>query len=276
MAKIHLDRLKIKYPEAFKPGQTTGINYQNLMAEIIANNHESTQRAVARLKSDHLSKQVATMRKSTAKQLAVPDISEVLPKRSVFIRKGATNGNIISETLRDRLTSDLRETVKEYLTAGKGSMQYRRGEQRGQIRPELIDKMRERITGTFESYAKRTKGEMPSNIETIAQTETRSAISDIKHTWAKQVMDANPGKVRFTKTWRHHPGLSDIPRAGHRMQDGLTIGMDAFFKVPLLIKGKNGFHWGSVERMLHPHDPSASPGNVINCKCSVDYNIEVL
>ena len=276
MAKIHVDRLKERYPEAFKPGATTGANYQVLMAEIIASNHESTQRAVARIKTEHLKKQAATVRRTTAKIIAVPDISEVLPKRSVFIRKGAQNGNAISQTLRDRLTSDLRATVKEYLTSGKGSMQYRKGESRGQIRPELIDRMEARLKETFAGYTKKDSQGMPSNLRTIAETETRSAISDIKHEWAQRVMEANPGKIRFTKTWRHHPSFSKTPRPGHREVNGHTVAMDARFKVPTVIRDKRGFRWGEAEWMSYPHDPAASLGNIIGCHCDVDYNIEVL
>jgi len=276
MAKIHIDRLRDRYPEAFKPGQTTGLNYQALMTEIIANNHEATQRAVARLKSDHLHKQAATIKRSTARQLAVPDISEVLPKRSVFIRKGAQNGNIISETLRDRLTTDLRATVAEYLKTGKGSMQYRRGENRGQIRPELIDKMESRLRETFAGYTRKDSQGMPGNLRTIAETETRSAISDIKHTWAQRVMEANAGAVRFTKTWRHHPSMSKTPRGAHREMDGRTIPLDGLFRVP--IKGwiNGGIAWLGFDYMQHPHDPAATAGNVINCHCNVDYEIEIL
>lgn len=273
MAKLHLSRLKERYPEAFSPGQTSGFNYQQIMADILANNHEATARAVGRIKADQLKRQAATIKRSTARIIATPDLSEVLPKRSVFIRKAAINGNSISKTLRDRLTTDLRDTVKEFLQTGKGSMQYRRGEARGQIRPELIGRMEKRIRETFESYTK--TGNVPSNIRTIAETETRSAISDIKHTWAQRVQDANPGVIRFVKTWRHHPSMSEVPRPGHREIDGKTIPIDAFFSVPTMIKTRNGFVWGQRERMLHPHDPNASAGNSINCHCSCDYEMEV-
>lgn len=276
MAKIHLNRLRDKYPEAFNPGQASGFNYSQIMGEILANNAEATQRAVARIKNENLAKQASRIKRSTAKQLAVPDLAEVLPKRSVFIRKGAQNGQIISETLRDRLTADLRATVKEFMAEGKGSMQYRRGEARGQIRPELVTRMEDRLRQTFEGYTKPDAQGVPSNLRTIAETETRSAISDIKHQWAQRVQDANRGSLRMVKTWRHHPSLSERPRSGHRMLDGKTIPMDAFFRVPLLIRDKRGFRWGEIENMLHPHDPTASAGNTINCKCNCDYGIELL
>ena len=140
MAKIHLDRLKEKYGD-----NVSGENYKELMSEIIANNHENIQRATARLSKDHYEKAAAKIKRSTAKQIAVPSLEEVLPKRSVYLRKGAEQGQMIADALRDKLTNDLRETVKDYLKTGKESMQYRKGENRGRIKQELINKMRDRF-----------------------------------------------------------------------------------------------------------------------------------
>ena len=110
MSKIHLDRLKAKYPHILKEGNVKGEIYRALMTEIIAHNTEQVSKKVAKISKDTYTKQVDKM-SSKFKRLAVPDISDVLPKRSVFMRKAADKGNLITDALRDKLTKDLREII---------------------------------------------------------------------------------------------------------------------------------------------------------------------
>lgn len=272
MAKLHLDRLKEKYPD-----QVSGANYRDLMEEIISSNHENIHRAIGRVQSDHWGKQAAKIKRSTSKQISVPGLEDVLPKRSVFLRKGSEQGQMISDSLRDQLTSNLRESVKEYLKEGKGSMQYKRGEERGRIRPELIDRLQASLTNTFEGYTKPDATGVPPNIRTIAETEARSAISDIKHQWAEKLQEQNQGKIQTVKIWRHHPSLSKRPRPGHRMIDGQERPINVPFKVPELSRSRMfGVSLGGYVYMMHPHDPTAPADQVIGCHCEVDYITRVL
>jgi uncharacterized protein YbcI len=268
MAKLHVSRLAERYPGAMEGG-----NYRDLMTEIIANNHENIQRAVARVKRDEMGKAAARIKRSTTKQIAVPDLADVLPKRSVYIRKGAEQGQILSDTLRDRLTKDLRSTVADYLGE---KMQYKKGEARGQIKPELVEKMRARLTETFAGYRKAGPEGVPPNIQAIAETETRSAIDDIKHTWATRLEESNPGRVRTWKIWRHHPGLSKEPRGNHAIIDGQRRPIGVPFLVPTAKRGRGGWAWGAPTVMQHPHDPSAPIDQVISCHCECDYVTEIL
>lgn len=269
MAKLHISRLAERYPGAMEGG-----NYRDLMTEIIANGHENIQRAVARVKRDELGKAAARIKRSTTKQIAVPDLADVLPKRSVYIRKGAEQGQILSDSLRDKLTKDLRATVAEYLG---DKMQYKRGEARGQIKPELVEKMRERITETFSNYRKASPEGVPPNVQAIAITETRSAIDDIKHTWATRLEESNPGRVRTWKTWRHHPGLSKEPRGNHALIDGQRRALNTPFLVPRWqwVRGRGLSNTG-ITIMQHPHDPSAPVDQIVSCSCEVDYTTEIL
>lgn len=272
MPKPHVSRLAERYP-----GPMEGGNYRGLMSDIIASNHESIERAVARVKRDEVGREAAKIKRSTTKQIALPDLAEVLPARSVFIRKGAEQGQIISDTLRDRLTKDLRASVAEYLGTGATSMQYKKGDRRGEIKPELVDRMRERITATFEGYRKAGPEGVPPNVQAIAVTEARSAVNDIKHTWARRLEEANPGKVRVMKTWRQHPGLSHEPRTGHGTVNGRRIPIDTPFAVPRVVwvKGQ-GLRVIETTLMMHPHDPSAPADQVISCSCECDYETEIL
>ena len=50
-------------------------------------------------------------------------------------------------------------------------------------------------------------------------------------------------------------------RESHRLADGETVGMDQAFNV-------------DGERLMYPGDPSASAGNVINCRCAVSHIVD--
>lgn len=270
MAKLNVSRLAERYPGAMEGG-----NYRDLMTEIIANGHENIQRAVARVKRDEMGKAAARIARSTTKQIAVPDLADVLPKRSVYIRKGAEQGQILSDTLRDRLTNDLRATVADYLGE---KMQYKKGEARGQIKPELVEKMRARLTETFEGYRKAGPDGIPPNVQAIAITETRSAINDIKHTWATRLEETNPGRIRTWKKWKHNPKLSKDPRGNHAIMDGVRIPLNAQFSVPRWgwIKGRGLGIIGENTLMQHPHDPIAPVDQVVGCSCEAIYEVEIL
>jgi len=122
MSKISLDRLKQKYPNAFRDGDVKGVVYRNLMTEIIAHNTEQVSKKVAKISKGSYTKQVDKM-SGKFKRLAVPDISDVLPKRSVFMRKAADKGNLITDNLRDKLTKDLREIIaKPEYTRRRGAL----------------------------------------------------------------------------------------------------------------------------------------------------------
>lgn len=276
MAKLHLDRLAEKYPNALASGEVTGVNYRALMSEIIANNHGNIQRAVGRIQTDHYQQQAAKIKRSTTKQIAVPALEEVLPKRSVFLRKGAEQGQLLSDSLRDELTKNLRSAVTDYLKTGADSMQYRKGERRGRINPELVQSLKTKMTETFAGYTKPDATGVPKNIETIANTEIRSAISDIKHEYAKKLEERNPGRIQMVKIWKHNPSLSDHPRANHRFMDGKEKPIGVPFSVPLLKKSRNGWIWGGPTMMMHPHDPTAPAEQVINCSCECIYVTRVL
>lgn len=272
MAKLHSDRLKHKYGK-----HLTDKNFAGLMDEVIANGHESIQHAVARVKVDELNRVAATVKRAQNKTLVVPNLEEVLPKRSVYIRKAQEQRRIMSDTLRDQLTKDLRESVADFLKTGEGSMQYKQGARRGQINPKLVADFRKKITATFEGYTKPDATGVPANINVIAETEVRSAIDDIKHTFNERLQERNQGKLRIMKTWIHHPSFSTEPRSNHREMNGITVPMDVPFMVPRMkwIRGQ-GMREIGITPMKHPHDPDAPPDMVIACHCECRYVTQVL
>jgi hypothetical protein len=156
-------------------------------------------------------------------------------------------------------------------------MQYKRGEKRGQINPQLVAQFREKIAGTFEGYTKPGATGIPPNIDAIATTEVRSAIDDIKHTFNTRLQERNVGKLQIIKTWVHHPSLSKNPRENHAALNGKAIPIDAHFSVPRTqwVKGR-GLIVTSMTMMLHPHDPSAPVDQIVSCSCECTYSTRIL
>jgi len=251
----------------------TGKKYEGLMAKIIANNTENTSKAIARIQRDDWNK---TLNKISSDKTPVilPDIQDVLPKRSVYIRKGAEKGKLICDTLRDKLTKDLRQTVTDYMSTAEVREYYvRGGRQKDVISPELINEFQNKIKNTFENYTKKDpKYGVPSNIKAIAITETRATINDIKDQYMRKLVEKNQGKIELTKTWIHNNHLSKEARIGHKRLNGVTIPINENFKLENWIKiGKSWFLSG-VLSCRHPHDPSLPAGQVISCNCDVIYS----
>jgi hypothetical protein len=266
VGKVHLDRLRRRVGY-------TGETYERLMAKIIAANHESISNAVGRMKVGRIKDSVRRMRGAEWRTMILPNLQDVLPKRSVFIRKGADRGKLLTDDLRGRLTGDLRGVLLEFSTkTGLPTFVRRTGAEKGQINEELVKEFREQIVKTFEGYTKvdPTIG-VPRNVNAIAITEARSVINDIKHTYYTRLAEKNPD-VDVRKRWVQHPSLSKEPRPGHGDVDGTEIEIDQAFDVPEY--KKVGDHWvatGKVVSMMHPHAPGAGPEDVINCHCDITF-----
>jgi hypothetical protein len=238
-----------------------GETYQDLITEILAANGEKTARAVGRLTSDAYRqswKRLSASRKGTVK---LPDLSEVLPKRSVFLTKAAEDGKLINETLRGKLERDLRETLREFDGTGEQRMETQRGTGTGKMNPALIQAFQRRIEKTFATYTKRDEGGVPPQIRNIAVTEVRQAVGAMKQAYKEEVLRRNPG-AKAVKTWVQNRQLSKKPRKGHQIVSGKTIREEDFFRVPR--ERGTGF-----DRMARPHDPNAPADQVIGCNCDL-------
>ena len=247
MAKFHLDRLRRKYG-------FTGGRYRELMQRIIANNTESVSRAIGRkLKSSFTEAGKAFGKRD--KRL-FPDVEDVLPKRSVFTRKAAIDGTKITDTLKGRLDKNLRDVMKKYQAAGR--LYVRRGPTATAINPDVIKEFESNIRNTFETYTKKDKRyNMPPNVHTIAVTEVRSSVNEIKGLYTREFMNRNPDLV-VEKVWRHNKRLSREPRESHRRANGQRVPFDQAFRI---------VDNNQVFMMQHPHDPAAPPEQVIGCNC---------
>lgn len=95
----------------------------------------------------------------------------------------------------------------------------------------------------------------------IARTETHGAANFGANEAAKAT------GLTLRKEWvsshdhRTRDFLEPIAEFSHRAADGQTVGMDQ----PFMIMKRDG----TTEALMFPGDPVGSPGNVINCRCSV-------
>jgi hypothetical protein len=262
MAKIYLDRLKEKY--GFDPIKKQ--KYSELVKSILLENTTAIQKGVGRItkkKFENFSKRYTT--KET--RLVIPEANEILPKRSVQLLKATQNGQLISDTLRDRLTGKLRERLLGY----KGDKYVKlRGTTAGRINPDLIKNFQDDITDVFTNYTKRNpKFGVPNNIKNIAVTEARSAITTLKDAYTQRFIEVNPDYTVW-KTWIHNPSFSKTPRKGHGQAHGKRIPYNDVFKIKLY---DHSGKYIRTDYMKYPHDPGASGDQNIGCNCDLDISI---
>ena len=268
--KFHLDFLRKRYPKTV----FSGSNYAKLMEAIITHNSEKIANKTSQMTKESFKPLISKIGPGEEKRFILPDVSDVLPKQSVFIRKGAEQGKLIRDTLRDALTKNLRDAISEHHGEGKASMVARRGSTAGRISPEMIDRFQASITSTFEAYTKRNQEiGVPTNIRTIAITEVRSTINEIKDQYIARMLAINPDYY-VEKEWIHNSRREKEPRPGHLQMDGVKIPYYENFSVPYFEKKKGLWYQQGIDYMRTPHAPGSPARNVINCNCELNYFIK--
>lgn len=273
MAKIHLDRLQKKYPilkVASEAGQIKGGIYSDLVDMIIDENSIKIQNRIANQSKNQWDKSLKKIGVKE-KRVILPDITDILPRRSISIRKAAEKGKLLRDELRNQLTNDLRKSLNEFSEkTGQPKFITRRGKTAGRINPKLINEFQKNITNTFEGYTKKDpKYGIPKNIHGIAVTEVRSAVNEIKYKYNKTMLEKNKN-LSMKKKWIQNKGLSKEYRRGHDKVHGKSVDFNEKFEVPLIIKRGGKYVQIGVNLMDHPHDPSAPLEQVINCNCDLD------
>lgn len=115
--------------------------------------------------------------------------------------------------------------------------------QDGVAHGEGMAKLTDRINAIFDN-ADRVRAKM------IAQTETIGAMNEAAQTYAQHLPDGVVG----SKVWLAHHDQRTRPT--HRIADGQQVPLNTPFVV-------GGYP------MMQPGDPTAPPGEVINCRCGV-------
>lgn len=103
----------------------------------------------------------------------------------------------------------------------------------------------------------------------IARTETHAAANFGSNEAAKATglplrrewLAAHDARTRTLD-----PLIGDPDAYGHRQADGQIVGPDEPFLIP-----KRG---GGTEPLMFPGDPKGSPGNTVNCRCTLGYIVD--
>lgn len=256
---LHLDRLKRRHG-------WTGESYRDLVKAILARGIGETSKTAASFQRAALSESARRAGASLTGNLLLPPAEGAALSRDAVLRKAAQDGDLVTDTLRDRLQRRLRRELADFYS--KPGAKLERGEERGRIGPGTVDRFERAVREVLEPYCRRMGKPAPSNCRAIADTEVRSSASLAKEAYAQSVANANASRFRVYKVWRHRPQLSKEPRDGHAEVDGQRRALGDAFRVPLTdSKGRTT----GYTSMMHPHDPSAPLEQVISCHCECDY-----
>lgn len=267
MANTYIERLIKKYGEDWR-----GKPYQELFELILKENSINLTKRVGQINKLHWNKALKKI-SPKEKKFIIPTLQDVLPPESFHFKKATENGKLLSDTLRDNLSNNLRETLKRLTPkTEEQTIIRRRGKGAGEINPALIKEFEKNIEETFKNYTKKDPElGVPGNINQIAVTEINSTINPLKATYMEEVMNSNPDLETFKK-WVHHPDRSKEPRKGHGIvADQKPIRFDEPFSVPLYQKVGGRYIRTGLDFMMHPHDPSAPKEQIIGCHCDIQY-----
>lgn len=232
----------------------SGGKYQNLITTIVSENHQKVAEAVLTTDKARFQKNLGELSPKTSrgKQIILPDIRNVIRKSNTVI-KAAEKGKLISETLRDRIKADVRQTLLE------NNVNTTRGTVRKDLAAQLSNKLRE----TFAGYTRKDPSlGMPPNIHAIAVTETRTVVNNARLEYVRAV--ARESDRIAVKTWVHNTSLSSKARRGHYLLDGTQIRLGEKF----IIKDEHGRHY----RADGPHDPNLPASEVVSCNCELAFS----
>lgn len=251
-------QLKQRLSRLAKKTGWTGGNLNELMSRVTRFNADKiSAKAMRDVKDDFdpTLKRLGTKKK----KIILPKINEVFPSRVNFVNKAAERGRLLTDEMRDQLSSDLRAAMKE-----QGIISTR-GVSAGQLKSGLVENVEKRFQKTFEKAVKKDpKLGMPKHVHDIAVTETRSAVNQIKKEYTKAAVQRND--LQATKTWIHNPQLSRTkPRLEHRALNGKTIPIDAKFT----IRADDGIYHVDA-----PHDSSLPASQVVSCHCELIYEVQ--
>lgn len=227
----------------------SGEKLSELSGKIIQENQVKISEAVLNSDKRRLERNVTKLQpKGATKRIVLPPVANII-KRSSTIIKAADRGNLLTKTLRTDLRRALTNVMlDEGITTTKGT-----------VRKSVAKKLEKEIASVFEGYTKKHPGQpMPSNIHTIAVTESRSAINAIREEYITAVDAKSPDGYQILKEWIHNDSLSSQPRLIHKRLHGVRKPLHEDFDV-------NG------QRASRPHDPRLTAEQTIGCNCELAY-----
>lgn len=206
-----------------------GTTYAKVVQEIINENVARASKKMGNLSNRRMKQAFADSIKDgivTLPDYAIPNVT---------VRKGAEDGKMITDTLRDILTRGLRKAITDNPNDTE----------------KAIAQMQSHIKDTFATYT-------TSHAKMIAVTEVRSSVDLSKAEYVRELIARNPNKLRVTKKWMHHDHLVKVPRLTHKAIDGEKVLFNQPFSIGL----------------MYPHDPNAPASEVIGCQCGYQVEVE--
>lgn len=206
-----------------------GTTYAKVVQEIINENVARASKKMGNLSNRRMKQAFADSIKDGIVDLPAYAIS------NVTVRKGAEDGKMITDTLRDVLTRGLRKAITDNPNDTE----------------KAIAQMQSHIKDIFTTYT-------TSHAKMIAVTEVRSSVDLSKAEYVRELVARNPNKLRVTKKWVHHDHLVKVPRPTHKAIDGEKVLFNQPFSIGL----------------MYPHDPNAPASEVIGCQCGYQVEVE--
>lgn len=206
-----------------------GATYAKVVQEIINENVARASKKIGNLSNRRMKQAFADSIEDGIIDLPAYAIS------NVTVRKGAEDGKMITDTLRDVLTRGLRKAITDNPNDTE----------------KAIAQMQSHIKDTFTTYT-------TSHAKMIAVTEVRSSVDLSKAEYVRELVARNPNKLRVTKRWVHHDHLVKVPRPTHKAIDGEKVLFNQPFSIGL----------------MYPHDPNAPASEVIGCQCGYQVEVE--
>ena len=206
-----------------------GATYTKVVQEIINENVTRASKKMGSLSNRRMKQAFADSIKDGIVDLPAYAVS------NVTVRKGAEDGKMITDTLRDVLTRGLRKAITDNPNDTE----------------KAIAQMQSHIKDTFTTYT-------TSHARMIAVTEVRSSVDLSKAEYIRELVTRNPNKLRVTKKWVHHDHLVKVPRPTHKAIDGEKVLFNQPFSIGL----------------MYPHDPNAPASEVIGCQCGYQVEVE--
>jgi hypothetical protein len=244
-------RLRKKY-------EFRGKNYSALASKIIVEQSAAIADAVLTTDKKRFDRNLKALapKGPTGKKVVLPDVSNVI-RRSPTIIKAAEKGKLLTQTLREKIRSDVKNTLLE---EGISTT-------RGTVPKNLTKKLEKQLTETFKEYTKSNpKYGMPSNVHTIAVTEARTVANQIRLEYTREVAKQTPDH-QVKKTWIQNRGLSREPRDSHARVDGQERDIDK----PFRLKGKDG----NLYSPNGPHDAMLPASETIGCNCELSFRFSL-
>ena len=223
-ARLTLKKLAKKYGVDIE-----GATYAKVVQEIINENVARASKKMGNLSNRRMKQAFADSIKDGVVDLPAYAIS------NLTVRKGAEDGKMITDTLRDILTRGLRKAITDNPNDTE----------------KAIAQMQSHIKDTFTTYT-------TSHAKMIAVTEVRSSVDLSKAEYVRELIARNPNRLRVTKKWIHHDHLVKVPRLTHKAIDGEKVLFNQPFSIGL----------------MYPHDPNAPASEVIGCQCGYQMEVE--